>query len=180
MARDLHDGLAQELAYIKRNLQWLDESDEVVARLRDASERALSESRRTVAALTEPTDRPLPAVLTEAVRDASAREHIQAIVDIDEDAAATAEEREALLRIATEAVTNAARHGCSELVRVELRAGDRLRMRICDAGLGFDPDTAPVPGRFGLRSMRERAVALGGQFRLSSAPGGGTEVEVEL
>jgi signal transduction histidine kinase len=53
-------------------------------------------------------------------------------------------------------------------------------MRIRDAGLGFDPDAAPDPGRFGLRSMHERAVALGGQFRLSAMPGRGTEVEVEL
>ncbi len=90
------------------------------------------------------------------------------------------EEREALLRIACEAVTNAARHGRSDVVRVELSAGRPLRMRISDAGVGFDPDAAPGPGHFGLTSMRERASALGGRLSVASAPGRGTEVEVEL
>jgi signal transduction histidine kinase len=180
MARDLHDGLAQELAYIKRNLQWLDERDGVVARLREASDRALIESRRAVAALTASVDRPLPTVLREAVDDVATRERIRAIVDVDDDVDTTAEEGEALLRIACEAVTNAARHGHSELVRVELKAGNPVRMRISDAGVGFDPGAAAVPGHFGVTSMRERASALGGRLTVASAPGRGTDVEVEL
>jgi signal transduction histidine kinase len=180
LARDLHDGLAQELAYIKRNLQWLDDSDDVVVRLRASSERAVIESRRAVAALAEPSDRPLHAVLAEAVQDVATRERIRAIVDVDETATATPEEREGLVRIACEAVTNAARHGGSNLVRVELSAGDLLRLRISDAGVGFDPDAPPAPGRFGLTSMRGRALALGAGFKLSSSPGQGTEVDVEL
>jgi signal transduction histidine kinase len=179
IARDLHDGVAQELAYIKRNLQWLDDSDRTVAGLRASSERALIESRRAIAALTDPGDRPLQAILAEAVQDVAARERIRAIVDLDEDAVATPEEREALLRIACEAVTNAARHGHSEVVRVELSAGEMLTLRISDEGVGFDTD-ARVAGHFGLASMRGRALALGGDFRLSSAPGRGTDVEVEL
>jgi signal transduction histidine kinase len=180
IARDLHDGLAQELAYLKRNLQWLDDSDGIVARLRASSERAVIESRRAIAALAEPSDRPLQAVLAEAVQDVATRERIRAIVDLDQDATATAEEREALLRIACEAVTNAARHGQSHVVRVELRAGEMLTMRVSDAGVGFDPDAAPLPDHFGLASMRGRALALGGHFTLRSAPGRGTDVEVEL
>ena len=180
MARDLHDGLAQELAYIKRNLQWLDERHDVVARLRDASDRALIESRRAVAALTASVDRPFPAVLREAVDDVATREHIRAIVDVDDDVDATPEEGEALLRIACEAVTNAARHGRSQLVRVELKTGNPLRMRISDAGVGFDPDAAAVPGHFGVTGMRERASALGGHLTVASSPGRGTDVEVEL
>jgi signal transduction histidine kinase len=179
MARDLHDGLAQELAYIKRNLQWLDDADEVVAGLRDASERALIESRRAIAALAETGDRPLQAVLTEAVQDVAARERIQAIVDVDDDVAVTAEEQEALVRIACEAVTNAARHGQADVVRVQLR-GDPLTMRISDAGAGFEPAAAEATGRFGLRGMQARATALGGHLRVSSTPGQGTEVEVEM
>jgi signal transduction histidine kinase len=180
VASDLHDGVAQELAYIKRNLQWLDDSDDAVVRLRASSERALIESRRAIAALAEPNDRPLHALLVEAVQDVAMREQIRAIVDVDESATASPEEREVLVRIACEAVTNAARHGGSELVRVELRAGDPLRMRISDAGVGFDPDAPRPEGRFGLTSMQGRALAVGGRFRLWSSPGRGTEVDVRL
>jgi signal transduction histidine kinase len=179
MAHDLHDGLAQELAYIERNLQWLDGADAIVAGLRGASERALIESRRAIAALAAPQDQPLPATLADAVHDVAARERIRAIVDADDDATATTEEREALVRIACEAVTNAARHGHSDLVRVELRSGGVLTMRISDTGTGFDPDAVAVAGHFGLVSMRDRTRALGGRFTLTSAPGRGTEVEVQ-
>ena len=54
LARDLHDGLAQELAFIGRNLRRLDEGDEAVARATASAARALSESRRAIAALTKP------------------------------------------------------------------------------------------------------------------------------
>ena len=87
--------------------------------------------------------------------------------------------REALVRIACEAVSNAARHGQAQLVRVELQNGRHVRFRVVDDGVGFDP-SIPRPGHFGLVSMRERAQAVGGSFRVRSAPGAGTEVEVVL
>ena len=87
--------------------------------------------------------------------------------------------REALVRIACEAVSNAARHGQAHTVRVELERGEHVRFRVVDDGVGFDPSIARA-GRFGLVSMRERAQSVGGSFRVRSAPGTGTEVEVEL
>jgi signal transduction histidine kinase len=83
------------------------------------------------------------------------------------------------VRIVSEAVTNAARHGRAGLVRVELDNGDGVRLRIVDRGRGFDP-AQRRPGSFGLTSMRERAEALGGRFSLRSSPGAGTEIEVTL
>jgi signal transduction histidine kinase len=90
--------------------------------------------------------------------------------------------REALIRIVREAVSNAGRHGRAGRVDVELGAngGTACRLRIVDDGTGFDPGLVE-PGRgFGLVSMRERAEALGGRFRLVSSPGAGTEIEVVL
>ena len=86
------------------------------------------------------------------------------------------------MRILSEAITNAARHGHADLVRVELENGNRLRLRITDTGRGFDPDAEQDAGRhrFGLRGMRERARALGGELRLTTEPGRGTQVEVVL
>jgi NarL family two-component system sensor histidine kinase LiaS len=65
------------------------------------------------------------------------------------------------------------------VVRVELDNGDGVRLRVVDGGCGFDV-AHRESGGFGLTSMRERVEALGGRFRVSSAPGEGTEVEVRL
>jgi len=56
IARDLHDGLAQELAFIGRNLRRLDDRDPTVGRVAASAGRALSESRRAIAALTKPLE----------------------------------------------------------------------------------------------------------------------------
>ncbi len=76
---------------------------------------------------------------------------------------------------------NSLRHGEPELVRIELSDGDGVRMRISDDGSGFDP-VAEESRRsgFGLISMKEKAKALGGTFRLSSQPGKGADVVVEV
>ena len=53
-----------------------------------------------------------------------------------------------------------------------------MRLRVSDHGTGFDP---ALPGAgFGLTSMHERASAVGGDLRISSLPGYGTEVEATL
>jgi signal transduction histidine kinase len=178
IARDLHDGLAQELAFIGRNLKRLDRDDPVVRKLEGGAARALAESRRAISALTEPADRPLDAALAEVAQDVGDREGTHVALALANDVAATPTTREALVRIVSEAITNAARHGGADVVRVELEDRDRLRVRVVDTGRGFD---AGRPARgFGLTSMRERAESLGGRLRVRSSPGEGTEVEVEL
>ena len=59
----------------------------------------------------------------------------------------------------------------------------RVSLSIRDDGRGFDPvtlDAAARRGHLGVPGMRERISARGGEFRLVSAPGQGTTVEVEL
>jgi len=141
--------------------------------------RALAESRRAIAALSEPIDRPLDAVLAEAAQDVAAREGTQVALSLAPDVTVGPAHAEALVRIASEAITNAARHGGAQLVRVQLEANGGVALRVADAGRGFDP-SRPRPGGFGLVSMRERAEALGGRLHVSSTPGHGTVVEVRL
>jgi signal transduction histidine kinase len=91
---------------------------------------------------------------------------------------------EALLRIAAEAVTNAARHGCVDVVTVRLEwVGTRLRLLVSDRGRGFDPRLVELDGftnghGFGVTSMTRRAAAIGAELSLRSKVGGGTAVEV--
>lgn len=169
LARDLHDGLAQELAYI---------SAEAEGELAASAQRALDESRRAIAALTRPHDEPVGRAVAQAAEEAAHRLGVRLELAVDEEIATAPAVREELVRIAREAVTNAARHAGTELVRVELAGGDGLRLRVEDRGCGFDPET-PRAGH-GLVSMRERARALGASLSVSSQRDSGTVVEVVL
>jgi signal transduction histidine kinase len=102
IARELHDGVAHELAYI------VAESN---GHLAAAAERALDESRRAIAALTRPVDEPLDVALVQAAEEVAGRVGVHLKVDVCRGATVSPDEREALIRIVREAITNAGRHG---------------------------------------------------------------------
>ena len=88
--------------------------------------------------------------------------------------------KEALYRIAQEALQNTAKHAqarTGQLV-LEERVGD-LVLCVADDGEGFDPG-GDFPGHLGLRSMRERAEAAGGLLIVDSAPGQGTRISARV
>ena len=184
IARDLHDGLAQELAFIATQARALADRSEHPTRARlvsGAAERALDESRRAIAALTRPLDEPLDVALAQCAEEVCSRYDASLLLDVDADLQASADTREALLRIVREAVSNALRHGRARSVTVRLHGPAPLHLEVADDGSGFDPaDLRHLSGRFGLVSMRERAEALGGTFAVSGRPAGGTAVEVRL
>ena len=88
----------------------------------------------------------------------------------------------AAYRIVQEALTNVARHAGVSEVTVRLWTDqDTLSVQIEDQGTGFDPEPAlAAANTIGLAGMRERAVLLGGQLTIESAPGAGTYVTAEL
>jgi signal transduction histidine kinase len=89
-----------------------------------------------------------------------------------------------LLRIAHEAVTNAVRHSGAKTITVGLHFDDdHLDLKVRDDGRGFDAAATREKIRgahFGLEGLSERTRALGGELRLASAPGAGTEIECRL
>ena len=181
IACDLHDGLAQELAYLARNLDSADgePGKETVDLLRGAVERAQHESRRVVSALTAPHAEPVEVVLAQATAEVAKRFHLGLQLDLVPGIKVSAAREDALVRIACEAVTNAARHSGANWVHLKLeRDGPRLRLRVSDRGRGFDP--AIAHGGFGLVSMRQRARSVGGALWISSVPGQGSEVEASI
>lgn len=181
IACDLHDGLAQELAYLARNLDSADgePSEEKLALLRGAVERARLESRRIVSTLTTPYAEPVEVVLAQATAEVAERFHLGLQLDLIPGAKISAAREDALVRIACEAVANAARHSGARQVSLKLDCdGPRLRLRVSDSGRGFDP--AVTGSGFGLSSMRQRARSVGGELRISSILGQGSEVEATL
>jgi signal transduction histidine kinase len=101
------------------------------------------------------------------------------VVDVAPDAVLAADALDQVGRIAREAIVNAARHGDARNILVSLkRTNDAFVLRVVDDGRGMAaaPD-APVEG-FGIRSMRDRAAAVGGSLTIRPARASGTEVEV--
>ena len=182
LARDVHDGLAQEIAYIARNARLLEKygaEPELIDRILNAVARAQEESRRVVGALSASADKPLDQALADAARDSAARYGATVDMELASGIALSPREREAVVRIASEAVTNAARHSGADVLRLYLeRLEAGMRLKIVDEGVGFD-DEQPGSG-FGLVTMKDRAEALGGKLRVDSQRGTGTEVELEL
>jgi len=183
VARELHDGVAQEVLYLlgqARRLQARRPGPEA-DRLLAAAERALDQSRSAISALRAPLDEPLAAALARIGGELGRRLELDVRVEADPDVAVDPAAREALVRIVGEALANAARHGDADHATIELRAGPPRRLRVRDDGCGFDPDPAcRPPGAYGLESMRERAAAVGGALEIRSRPGAGAEVEVTL
>lgn len=183
LARDLHDGLAQELAFMTAQLATLrDRGDErrEIGELELAARRALDESRLAVTALSRPVDEPLGAAAEALARSLAARGGVDVAIDVEPAIEVDPQVRETVLRILAEAVSNAVRHARPSQISVRLYAARELELSVADDGDGFDPTRAPGPGRYGLRGMRERSEALGGRLRLRSAPGAGTIVTAVL
>ncbi len=92
----------------------------------------------------------------------------------------------ALYRIAQEALTNVRKHARTTRARTRLaRRGSKVRLEVRDEGRGFDPSSASREGgspgeRVGLSSMRERVALLGGELKITSRPGAGTSLVVEM
>jgi signal transduction histidine kinase len=89
-----------------------------------------------------------------------------------------------IYRIAQEALNNAIKHARAHEILVLLDGSDseQLCLSISDDGVGFTPGPGEESqaGGFGMKTMRERALALGGSLQVISAPGRGTTIEVKV
>ena len=179
LARELHDGVIQELAFIKSEAGVLGGSAPERGRILVACDRALDEARAALHALGSPGNEPLSASVERAVRQLGERHHVDVVSEVDPTVAATPEQRHALVRIAREAVTNAVRHGGARSVRVELRQQDgQAMLQVRDDGRGFEPAHSVPTSGYGVISMSDRAHGLPGTFEIESAPGQGTRVTI--
>jgi signal transduction histidine kinase len=125
------------------------------------------------------SDEPFDAALVQTVEEIGARLGTKVQIVAEPAPEVSADQREQLLRIVREAVTNAARHARADLVRVHFTNGGPIHLRVEDDGVGFNPDDAQTDG-FGLQTMKERAAALGAEFSVDSVIGRGTSVDVRL
>ncbi|MFC0678395.1 sensor histidine kinase [Lysobacter korlensis] len=179
LARELHDGVMQELAFIRAEARGLGRGaapDRIVA----ASDRALDEARAAVEALGRSGDDPLGLVLHRTAGELAERHGVMLEVDVDHSVDAGTEQKHALMRITREAVSNAIRHGGASRVLVRLgRVEDARRLVVEDDGCGFDVSSARSgESGYGLTSMDDRARGLPGSFEIDATPGRGSKVTV--
>lgn len=186
LAREIHDGVAQELASVGYMLDDLSSRvpDEAAAELQDLRRhvrRVVGELRLSIFDLRVGVDDSigLGTALSEHVQRVGQQSELVVHTVLDEhgDRLPAGIEVE-LLRIAQEAVTNVRKHAQASNLWVECTVdAPRAWIRIADDGIGLQPAR---PQSMGMRGMRERSRRIGGDLAVSERPGGGTVVEVSI
>jgi signal transduction histidine kinase len=193
LAAELHDGLAQQLQLIRNRAELaLDRHrpDENAARellaISATASRAISSVRAITRGLRPPEIDQLG--LTQALRwlaelvASSFRGKLEARVD-GVDGVLSREDEVHVYRVAQEALNNAVKHGEASEITFEVeRRPDAVHLSIYDDGRGFNPEAVaanPHSGS-GLKTLKERAVMLGGALELRSEPGVGTRLTLRV
>lgn len=189
IARDLHDGVVQDIAGTAFSVSALARTDSVPAEVRTGLSTAGSSLRRSLRGLRSllveihPTDlsaRGLAAALEDLTAPASAAGlHVTlAVTGVD----AIGDDATALVwRVAQEAVRNTVRHAQARSLSVVV-TGDPLAtsLEVIDDGRGFDPGAVTDPVHYGLRGLASLAGDAGARLTVASAPGRGTTVRLEV
>lgn len=188
IARDLHDSVIQDLFAVGLNLQALAEKapDETISPfLNDAVDqlhtsvetlRAYIYELRATASIREPLSRQLENLVGRMGNAYPTEVDLHIKGDIDSIESKDAEE---LLKLVSEALSNALRHSAAERVEVLARYGKKgLALKISDDGLGFDPNQ--VDRGMGLLNMSERVRRLGGELDIKSDTNGGTRLAIRF
>lgn len=191
VARDLHDGIGQQLTALLVGLRTIEEANDLaVARGRAQELRELAASAhrdvRSLAGGLRPAlleDLGLAAALQRLVEDFGRLKAIPAEVRCGalEGPRIPAAVESALFRITQEALANVARHAQATRVEVILAEQDReLVLTVRDHGRGFEPSDSRAPAGLGLGNMKERTELLGGHFEVQARPGAGTTIVARI
>ena len=181
IAQDLHDEVGQSLTVVllstRRALDLsAGEVEQELLVIQDSARSGLEEVKRIVQGLRPGVleDLGLITALSAMVKEFEARSAIDVQLHLPADPLPLPGQTELVIfRVGQEALTNVSRHATASTLVVGLSTeGGSVTLSVVDDGHGID---APAPGE-GIRGMRERALAVGGDLRISSVPGGGTEV----
>jgi signal transduction histidine kinase len=190
LSRELHDGLAQDLWLAKLKVGRLSairdlsaEARAVCDDLAGAIDAGLADARQAVMSLrlgNEPAVS-LSDLMAHYVDDFADRFGLRAEFECEGELPRLTPRVEAeLLRIVQESLNNVVRHADATVVRVRACVVDsHLELVVGDNGRGFEPSEVKE-GRFGLASMQERALIIGGQLTIDSRPQDGTRIRVSV
>jgi signal transduction histidine kinase len=188
LAREIHDGIAQELAslgYVVDDLaaraRYIPDLEHDIRALRGELTRVISELRLSIFDLRSDvqTTVGLGTAISDYVRQVGAGSNFTVHLVLDEAPVRLPVDAETeLLRIAQEAITNARKHANAENLWVTCRIDPpSALLRVEDDGAGLGQ---PRADSFGLEVMRERATRIGAQLSVAQREQGGTAVQVTL
>jgi PAS domain S-box-containing protein len=190
LARELHDSVSQALygialgtktarAMLGQEPAQLEEPLDYVLSLTEAG---MAEMRALIFELRPESleEEGLVAALQKQAASLRARHRIEVEADVCEEPEASMEVKEAIYRIAQEALHNTVKHSHASKVRIKMECDpEMVTFETRDNGTGFDT-TGDFPGHLGLRSMRERVRGLGGTLQLDTVLGKGTTICVRV
>ncbi|MEK6572865.1 MAG: GAF domain-containing sensor histidine kinase [Chloroflexota bacterium] len=195
LAREMHDGLAQTLGYLKMRASqiagWVDagQTDRAADALHELAQTANNAylDLRTALdglrlSLDVQRDTDFVSQLRRCAADFENQTGMAVTLTLNAEAEPTLSmaARSHLLRIVQETLTNIRKHAHATRVTLALVAQDnRTKLLIEDDGQGFDAGRDIPDTRHGLRLMQERADLLGAELQVSSAPGNGTRISIE-
>jgi NarL family two-component system sensor histidine kinase LiaS len=189
ISRELHDAVSQELFSLRMlvgGMQRALPADSPLApQIAALQKMATTMIREMRALLLELRPTQLEHLgLAEALEDLAAAYRTRLGITVTtsiRSAPLSSQTEQALLRIAQEALSNAARHADASAITLELTPQDQsVTLTITDNGQGFEPTSDKTQHGLGLRSMQERVQELGGSIVVESAPGQGTRVQVSF
>jgi signal transduction histidine kinase len=192
LARDLHDSVTQALygvslcAEAAARQLTLGDSRRAADQLREiraTAQDALREMRLLIFELRQPALKRdgLAGALQARLEGVEQRVGLVTDLRVEGTVQLPPEVEASLYRLAQEALNNTLKHACASHVLVSLEQSDgSVALEIADDGRGFDPAAARQGGGFGLRSMEERVARLGGTLTVTSEPGQGARIRVEV
>ena len=197
IAREIHDELGQTLTGLKLQLSFLEESwserterkpralyEAVFHRMRGLVDGSIQTVRKIATEL-----RPmmldnlgLTAAIEWQADEFLKTSGVSCDVSLpEEELSLHRDTSTALFRILQESLTNVVRHAQASRVRVRLwRENDSAVLEVQDNGVGIATQLIAGPASFGLLSMKERALMLGGTLDVTSGPGAGTRIVVRV
>jgi len=190
LAREIHDGVAQELVMVGYGLdnaiaalpEGADESGEQLRALRGEVTRVITDLRMSLFELRSEVDRHggLAAAISDYARWVGSTGGLRVHFEIEETPARLPSSVEAeLMRIAHEAINNARRHSGAQNLYISVEVDPPYaRIEVADDGAGIGPNRPE--GRLGLAIMAERAERIRGQLHITPRAAGGTSVAVVL
>jgi signal transduction histidine kinase len=188
LARELHDGLAQDLWFAKLKHERLvafvpEEHRALASEVTEALDSAIAEAKQAVVTMRAEDDRDLSLeeLLARAVDDFAGRSGVRAdfsAADLPPSLAPRTQVE--VVRVLQEALTNVRKHADATVVRVNAEVVDgQLQLSVTDNGRGFRPSETIGDG-VGMQGMKERARLMGGELRVVSEPSAGTALHLTV
>jgi len=192
LARELHDEIGQLVTALKIEITMLKKgistseatTHERIGTMLDLTENAFESIRNIILHLRTETIENIGFVptLKNYIDDYTSRTGVKCTYQITEEISQMDREMAtALLRIIRESFVNVSRHAAASSISLEVeRKDDIWVLTIEDDGIGFSKEKLKEKTSFGLIGIRERVISMEGKFEITSIPGEGTTLEIEI